>query len=59
MRISRWEIKTITVQPGVKSDKAHLDEILLQELWEPFAVTWDGRVFDYHLRKVIAVKENK
>lgn len=56
MWISRWEIKIVTVQPGVREDKTGLDEVL-QELWEPFAVTWDGRVFDYHLRRMITTKE--
>lgn len=56
MWISRWETRTVTVQPGVTSDKVNLDEVL-QELWEPFAVTWDGSVFDYHLRRMTTTKE--
>lgn len=48
---SRWEYKMVSVQPGTKSDSNKLDEIL-QELWEPYAVTWDGHMFDHHLRRI-------
>lgn len=56
MWVSRWEIKRITVQPGVEEDKINLDANL-QALWEPFAVTCDRGVFDYHLRRLITLKE--
>lgn len=56
MWISRWEVKTVRVQPGVAGDKTHLDD-MLQELWEPFAVTWGDGCFVYHLRKMITAKE--
>lgn len=45
-----WEIQRQMVQPGTKDDKAALVG-WLAEGWEPFAVTWDGNAFDYHLRR--------
>lgn len=45
-----WEYKMVAVQPGAKGDKERLNEILL-EGWEPYAVTWDGNVWDHHLRR--------
>lgn len=46
----KWMVKSVRVQPGTKAGKKILDETLLDG-WEPFAVTWDGHVFDYHLKK--------
>lgn len=48
---SRWEYKLVSVQPGTKGDLENLDRVL-QELWEPYAVTWDGHMFDHHLRRI-------
>lgn len=48
--LDRWEVKSVTVQPGTRDDKKHLDSVL-SEGWEPFSVTWDGHVFDYHLKR--------
>ena len=46
----QWKVKYVTVQPGVKADPKKLKDALTDG-WEPFAVTWDGHAFDYHLRK--------
>lgn len=56
--ITRWEVTAIRVQPGVQSDKTRLDETL-QELWEPFAVTWGDGVFVYHLRRLTTIRDRK
>lgn len=48
----RWAIKRVKLQPGVKSDQADLDEVLLDG-WDPFSVTWDGSVFDVWLKKFL------
>jgi hypothetical protein len=48
-----WEIQRQMVRtagPGGDQDKADLIGFLA-EGWEPFAVTWDGDAFDYHLRR--------
>lgn len=50
----RWTYKRVSLQPGVKGDPAVL-EVYLKEGWEPYAVTWDGRVFDHHLRMRVPV----
>lgn len=51
MAVGHWETKIISVQPGTRGDMSTLDETLREGKWEPFAVTWDGSVWDYHLRK--------
>lgn len=56
--LSRWKICTCKVQPGVEDDWNRLEE-LLQELWEPFTVTWADHCFVYHLRKMGTTKETK
>lgn len=56
--ITHWETKIVTVQPRVEEDKTHLDEVL-KELWEPFAVTWNGVVFHYHLRRTVTINDRK
>lgn len=58
MWISRWEVITVRVQPGVASDKTRLDGFL-QLLWEPFSVTWGDGCFVYHLRRMTTSKEKK
>lgn len=45
-----WEIQRQMVRPGFAPDKVSLIAHLA-EGWEPFAVTWDGKAFDYHLRR--------
>jgi hypothetical protein len=49
-----WEYKMVTVQPAVQSDREKLDNVL-KEGWEPYAVTWDGHVWDHHLRRQISI----
>lgn len=44
-----WDYKMVSVQPGTKNDLKKLEEAL-EEGWEPYAVTWDGHMFDHHLR---------
>lgn len=51
MWVSRWEVTTVRVQPGVASDPARLDSYL-QLMWEPFSVTWGDGCFVYHLRRM-------
>ncbi len=58
MWTTRWEVMTRRVQPGVVGDVSRLDE-LLQELWEPFAVTWGDGCFVYHLRRMTTTKDKK
>jgi hypothetical protein len=48
--VRTWEIVRASVQPGTRADKERLNA-WLREGWEPFAVTWDGTIFDYHLRR--------
>lgn len=55
---TRWETRTVKVQPGVGGDGIRLDETL-QELWEPFAVTWGDGCFVYHLRRLLTTKDKK
>lgn len=48
-----WEIQRQQIRlnsSGSDRDKADLIEFL-DDGWEPFAVTWDGDSFDYHLRR--------
>lgn len=54
---SRWEYKLVSVQPGTR-DFTRLDEAL-QELWEPYCVTWDGHMFDHHLRRITTERDKK
>lgn len=42
----RWTYKRVSVQ---------LLDTYLKEGWEPYAVTWDGHVFDHHLRMRVKV----
>lgn len=44
-----WETQRQEVAPNAALSASLGDA--LAEGWEPFAVTWDGRVFDYHLRR--------
>lgn len=45
-----WEVRLNSVQPGVIGSLEDLHE-RLAEGWEPFAVTWNGHAFNYHLRR--------
>lgn len=45
-----WEYRLVSVQPGVQDDLESLKNAL-SELWEPYAVTWNGAIFDHHLRR--------
>ncbi len=49
---AHWEYKMVSVQPGVKDDLEYLNDVL-KALWEPYACTWDGSMFDHHLRRFI------
>lgn len=46
----RWEVRVNSVHPGVIGSLEGLQD-RLAEGWEPFAVTWDGNSFNYHLRR--------
>lgn len=50
----RWTYKMVSVQPGTKGDLDTL-EVYLKQGWEPYAVTWDGHMFDHHLRMRVKV----
>lgn len=54
--LERWEVTVTCIQPGVRGDKDELRKLLTQG-WEPFAVTWDGDAWDYHLRRLVAQKQ--
>lgn len=45
-----WEIQRQQVRIDHQDDKADL-VAFLGDGWEPYAVTWDGDSFDYHLRR--------
>lgn len=45
-----WVYMRVGVQPGAKGDVEKLNEILHEGGWEPYAVTWDGAMWDHHLR---------
>lgn len=55
--VSRWEYKRVSIYPST-SGEIKLDEAL-QELWEPYAVTWDGHIYVHHLRRLTPIKEKK
>lgn len=46
----RWEYTLVVVQPGVVGDFRFFDEVL-QDGWEPYAVTWNGYNHVHHLRR--------
>lgn len=50
--VAVWKVFVVSVQPGVEGDWSDLAEHL-GDGWEPFAVTWDGNQWDYHLRRHI------
>lgn len=45
-----WEVIIYGVKAGEQRSRAELMD-LLRDGWEPFAVTLDGRVYDYHLKR--------
>lgn len=47
-----WEYKMVSIQPGVDADLEYLS-VILKEFWEPYSVTWDGTMFDHHLRRLV------
>lgn len=47
----RYYVMRVYLQPGVPEDREALDDVL-EENWEPFAVTWDGHRQCYHLRRL-------
>lgn len=50
-----WEYRYVAVQPGVTDDFAYLRTVL-EDHWEPYAVTWEGSYHIHHLRRKTADK---
>lgn len=47
-----WDLKTVVVQNGVEEDRVRLENVLSYG-YEPFAVTRNGYMLEYHLRKLV------
>lgn len=45
-----WEYRYVAVQSGVTEDSDYL-KVVLQDHWEPYAVTWNGHAHIHHLRR--------
>lgn len=47
-----WDLKTVVVQRGVKEDQVRLEKVLSFG-YEPFSVTRNGYMLEYHFRKLV------
>lgn len=45
-----YEYRYVTIQQGVTSDFEYF-KVVLEDNWEPYAVTWNGYTHIHHLRR--------